>query len=171
MEGVLRVESEHSVTLSDFAKPSSTHRKMRTMALDEVVGVVKMMTYMHQRQAHTYMILSSFHFLLPTDSSPSSLYFPAFPLAVTVIQCLCCQAVVPGSRKAELDVFTAVSALGVGVCGVYRLEPHPTPGGPVGHLSWSSGGEEEPAGRPVPPGRRWPASGTHSSSDISFFWE
>lgn len=115
------MELKHLVMLPDFSKPGSIHCKMRTTPLDEVVRVVKMMMYTQQTQAHTYMVLSSFPLLLPTESSSSSLSLLAFSLAVTVIQCLCRQAVVSGSRKAELDVFTAVSALRVGVCGVYGL--------------------------------------------------
>ena len=67
-----------------------------------------------------------------------------------------------------MDVFIAVSGsqsecVVFGSCGQI---PHQ-----VDRLPWSSGEEREPVSRQMGHRRRWPTSGIHSRSDISFSWE
>ena len=105
--------------------------------------------------------------LLPTDSSSSLLLFPDLSLAVIIIQCTYCQAVVSSHEKAELAVLTAV----VGSQGERRscVSCGQAPRW-VARLGRSSG-EPEPADRQVHHRRRWPARGTRLSSDLSLLGE
>lgn len=83
VERVLKAESKHLDTLLHFPKPWSTHHKMRTMTVNEVVGVVKMGDIYAAENRLTHKQFSV-HFLsfCPPILLPS--FPPSLPLPLSI---------------------------------------------------------------------------------------